>query len=197
MSDQTSNGSGLSGLTANIATNIATLFSPTVLAALRNVLSGIGVLMGMLGLGATLSQETIQKIIEVVQQVGLVVGAIIALAGTVTPLIMGAIAAWKATQAQQVKRVSEIAQDPTQAQSAPAQAALVQATAAIAQNNILPKSEEAKQTLISATIALPEVRTIVADKETADAIPSSDVVASDSVKVISNDSGLDTQRGRQ
>jgi hypothetical protein len=180
MTDQTTNGSGIAGLAAYINS----LFGSTSLAALRNFLSGLGVLLGMIGFAGLLPPETIQKIIEIAQQVGVVVGAFVALAGMATPLFMGAIAAFKSTQAQQVKRVSEIAQDPTQAQSATAQQALVEATAAIAQNKILEKSDDAKDTLINATIALDNVQTIVTDKETASRVPSESVVAAEDVKVI-------------
>lgn len=179
MSDQTTNG-GIGGL----ATYINGLFSPTALAALRNALSGLGVLLGMLGFAGLLSPEHIQKIIEIAQQIGVVVGAFVALVGMATPLVMGGIAAFKSTQAQQVKSVAAIAQDPTQAQSAPAQQALVEATAAIAQNKILEKSSDAKDTLINATIALDNVQTIVTDKETAARTPSESVVAAEDVKVI-------------
>lgn len=161
---------------------IKQLFSPPVLAALRYLLASLAPLLAVVGIVA-LSPQQIDKIIAVAQQVGVAVGAITAFLGIVIPLIMGAIGTRSATQSQQIKSVSEIANDPTQAQSAPAQQALVDATSAIAQNNVLAKSEDAKQTLIAATIALPEVQTIVTDKATADAAPSESVVAADTVTI--------------
>lgn len=180
----------------NATTAVSQLLSPSVLAALRNVLSGVGGVLAMLGIVA-LSPTQVDKIISIAQGLGVVLGAVVALVGLVTPLISGAIAGWKASQPQQVKAVAAIAQDPTQAQSAPAQQALVKATAAIASNRVLEKSDEAKQTLIAATVGLDEVQGIVADKAMADSIPMASVMSSDSVKIISNDSGLDTNRGQQ
>lgn len=152
------------------------LFSPPVMTALRYALTAVSPLLAIVGVVA-LSPQQIDHIIAMAQQVGVAVGAITAFAGVVIPIVLGAIGSFKSTQAQQVKSVSVIAQDPTQAQSAPAQAALVEATSAIAQNKVLEKSDDAKQTLIAATIALPEVQTIVTDKKTADAAPSESVVA--------------------
>jgi hypothetical protein len=180
VSDQTTGGSGLAGL----ATYISTLFSPTVLAPLRNVLSGLGVLLGMLGFGATLSPETIQKIIEICQQVGVVVGAIIGLIGIITPLVMGAIAAFKSTQGQQIKSVQAIATGEAGPAAESAQTALIEATRAVAQDKSIPKSDEAKDTLINATISLDNVQTIVTDKETAKRTPSQSVVAAEEVEVV-------------
>jgi hypothetical protein len=159
----------------NIAKQI---FSPPVLAAARNVLGALGLLLGMIGIGV-LSPEKVNRVMEVASQLGTVITAFVALLGLLSPLAAGAWAAWTATQPQQIKTVAAIASDPTQAQSAPAQQALVEATSAIAANNILEKSPEAKQTLIAATIALPEVQTIVTDKATANAQPSSSVVAAE------------------
>lgn len=161
---------------------IKQLFSPPVLAALRYVLASLAPLLAVVGIVA-LSPQQIDKIIAVAQQVGTAVGAVGAFLGIVIPLIMGALGTRSATQTQQIKSVSQIASDPTQAQSAPAQQALVEATSAIAQNSVLAKSDDAKQTLIAATIALPEVQTIVTDKATADAAPSESVVAADTVTV--------------
>ena len=161
---------------------IKQLFSPPVLAALRYLLASLAPLLAVVGIVA-LSPQQIDKIIAVAQQVGVAVGACTAFLGIVIPLIMGAIGTRSATQTQQIKSVSQIASDPTQAQSAPAQQALVEATSAIAQNNVLAKSDDAKQTLIAATIALPEVKTIVTDKKTADAAPSESVVAAETVTI--------------
>lgn len=162
---------------------IKQLFSPPVLAALRYLLASLAPLMAVVGIVA-LSPQQIDKIIAVAQQMGVVVAAIAAFLGIVTPIIAGAFGTRSATQPQQIKSVSQIANDPTQAQSAPAQRALVEATSAIAQNNVLAKSDDAKQTLIAATIALPEVQTIVTDKKTAEAAPSESVVAAESVAVV-------------
>ena len=156
------------------------LFSPSGLAAARNVLGALGLLLGMIGFGV-LSPETVNKVMDFAAQLGTTITAIVALLGVVSPGVMAVIAAWKASQPQQVKSVAAIAQDPTQAQSAPAQQALVAATAAIAKNNVLEKSDDAKQTLIAATIALPEVQTIVTDKKTADAAPSASVVSAEAI----------------
>lgn len=168
--------------TAGIGNSIKQLFSPPVLAALRYALTAIAPLLAVVGIVA-LSPQQIDKIIALAQQLGVAVAAITAFLGIVAPLAAGAFGTFKSTQPQQVKSVAAIAQDPTQAQSAPAQQALVEATSAIAQNNVLAKSDDAKQTLIAATIALPEVQTIVTDKATADAAPSESVVAADSVKI--------------
>lgn len=146
---------------------IKALFSPPVLAALRNVLSALGLMLGMFGIVA-LSPDQIDHILSIAQALGTTLGAIAALLGLLTPLVAGGFAAFKASQPQQIKAVSSIAQDPTQSQS-----------------------DDAKQALIAATIALPEVQTIVTDKKTADAAPSSDVVPSSAVKVINNTSGQD------
>ena len=178
MSDQTSNNSN------GLVTYVNGLFSPTALAALRNALSGLGVLLGMLGLGGLLSPETIQHIIEVVQQVGVVVGAFIALVGLATPLVMGGIAAFKSTQKQQIKSVQVIATGEAGPAAESAQTALIEATKAVAQDSSIQKSEEAKDTLINATIALDNVQTIVTDKETAKRTPSESVVAAEDVDVV-------------
>lgn len=172
----------MSDQTAGMGTSIKQLFSPPVLAALRYLLTAISPVLAIVGFVA-LSPSQIDKIIALAQQVGVVVGALAAFVGVVAPLLAGIWGTFKSTQKQQVQSVSVIAQDPTQAQSAPAQAALVQATAAIASNNVLEKSDDAKQTLIAATIALPEVQAIVTDKKTADAAPSESVVAAESVTI--------------
>lgn len=161
---------------------IKQLFSPPVMAALRYVLAALAPLLAVVGIVA-LSPQQIDKIIAVAQQVGTAVGAIGAFLGIVIPIIMGALGTRSATQTQQIKSVSQIASDPTQAQSAPAQQALVEATSAIAHNNVLAKSDAAKDTLIAATIALDNVQTILTDKETADRQPSESVVAADTVTI--------------
>lgn len=168
--------------TNNLGTSVSNLFSPPVLAALRYALTAISPVLAIIGWVA-LSPQKIDAIIAIAQQIGVVVGAIAALVGMVAPVLAGLYGTFKSTQAQQVKSVSVIAQDPTQAQSAPAQQALVEATAAIAQNNVLEKSDDAKQTLIAATIALPEVKTIVADDAVAKASPSESVVSENEVNV--------------
>lgn len=174
MTDQTAGGVGNS---------IKQLFSPPVLAALRYLLTAISPVLAIVGVVA-LSPQQIDKIISLAQQSGVIVGALAAFIGVLAPILAGIWGTFKSTQPQQVKSVAVIAQDPTQAQSAPAQAALVQATAAIAQNSVLEKSEDAKQTLIAATIALPEVQTIVTDQKTADAAPSESVVAAEAVAIV-------------
>jgi len=68
---------------------------------------------------------------------------------------------------------------------------------AIATDAGSPVSDEAKKTLIAATVSLDEVQGIVADPATAHSIPSPAVMSSDTVKIISNESGLDTNRGQQ
>lgn len=169
--------------TNNLSTSVSNLFSPPVLAALRYALTAISPVLAIIGWVA-LSPQKIDAIIAIAQQIGVVVGAIAALVGMVAPVLAGVWGTFKSTQPQQVKSVAAIAQDPTQAQSAPAQQALVEATAAIAQNKILEKSDDAKDTLINATIALDNVQTIVTDKETASRAPSESVVAAEDVKVI-------------
>ncbi len=168
--------------TGGIGKSIQQLFSPPVLAALRYLLTAISPLLAIVGVVA-LKPDQIEHIIAAAQQIGVIVGALAAFIGVLAPIGAGIYGTFKSTQPQQVKSVAVIAQDPTQAQSAPAQQALVQATAAIASNNILAKSDDAKQTLIAATIALPEVQTIVTDKATADASPSESVVAAESVTI--------------
>jgi hypothetical protein len=126
----------------------------------------------------------VQKVIELAQQLGVFIGALVAFLGIVTPLIMGAIAAFKSTQAQQVQSVKDIALGTAGPAAVSAQTALIEATAAVAQDKTIPSSKDAKDTLIAATIALPSVQTIVADKETADASPSSSVVAAEDHEVI-------------
>lgn len=172
----------MSDQTAGIGKQIQQLFSPPVLAALRYLLTAISPVLAIVGVVA-LSPQQVDKIIALAQQVGVIVGAVIALIGVVAPIAAGVFGTFKSTQPQQIKSVGDIAQDPTQAQSAPAQQALVQATAAIASNNVLAKSDDAKQTLIAATIALPEVQTIVTDAATAAAAPSESVVAAEHVVI--------------
>lgn len=162
----------------SLANYINTLFSPPVLAALRNVLGAVGLLLGMIGIG-TLSPEKVQKVIEFATQLGTTIGAIVALLGIISPLVMGAIAAVKSTQAAQVARVKEIAVGPASDVALQAQTALVSATAAVAADPSIPKSNEAKNTLIAATAQLPNVQAVVTDKATADAIPSASVVAAE------------------
>lgn len=135
------------------------VFNPSTYAALRNVLSALGVLMGMLGIVA-LSPQQIDKIIAIAQQLGTTVAAVAAFAGLLMPLIMGGIAAFKGTQKSNIARTATIAQDTSQ-----------------------PLAEDAKQALIAATIAQPSVQAIVTDKTTADAAPSESVVAADSVTI--------------
>lgn len=177
----------------SVTTHLSQLFSPPVLAALRYLFVALAPLAAVFGF-AGLTPQKIDAVIEVAKQVGVFVGAVSAFIGVVGPVVLGAIGTFKASSAQQVKTVSEIANDPTQAQSASAQTALVKATSAIAQNNVLEKTDDAKQALIAATIALPEVKTIVAQPALASASPSSDVVSSDQVKVIENVSGQEIKK---
>lgn len=156
---------------------IKQIFNPSTYAALRNVLSALGILMGMLGVVA-LSPQQIDKIISVAQQLGTTIAAIMAFVGLMTPLITAVIAALKSTQRSNIERTNDIAKDPTQPQSTEAAKALVSATASIAQN-IKPLAEDAKQALIAATISQPSVQTIITDAETAKAAPSESVVAID------------------
>lgn len=167
MSDQLPASQNLSALKA--------IFSPPVLAALRNVLSAIGPLLGMLGL-VTLSPQQIDKIIAVGQQMGVVIGAIIALLGLLTPLVMAAIAAGKSTVASNIARTQEIAADPSQVTSVAAAAAIVGAASQLAKTPALA-SEDAQKALVSATIALPSVQGIQADKHIADGVDSESVTA--------------------
>jgi len=173
----------MSDQVAGIGKQVQQLFSPPVLTALRYVLASLSPVLAIVGIVA-LSPEKIENIIALAQQIGVVVGAIVAFIGVAGPIVAGVFGTFKSTQAQQVKSVSVIAQDPTQAQSAPAQQALVEATAAIAQNKVLEKSDDAKDTLINATIALDNVQTIVTDKETALRTPSESVVAAEDVDVV-------------
>jgi len=168
---------------------------PMVDAAKRHAISIVGtaiVVFGLQSKGITVEQAT-----AVINSLGDTVSNIVILLAAIAPIIAATRASQSASPTSQITKVSEIAQDPAQPQAADAQAALVQATAAIAQNKVLPKSEEAKNTLIAATVALDEVQGIVADPATAAAIPSAAVMSADSVKIISNESGLDTNRGRQ
>lgn len=149
---------------------IAQLFSPPVLAALRYLFVALAPLAALFGF-AGLTPQKIDAIIEIAKQAGVLVGAITAFAGIVGPIVLGAIGTFKATGKEQIKTVGTIASDPSQ-----------------------PLAQDAKQVLIAATIAQPEVRTIVADPVTATASPSSDVVSSDQVKVIENVSGQEISK---
>lgn len=165
----------MSDQSGGVANTAKQLFSPPMLAALRNVLSAIGPLLGMLGIIA-LKPDQIDHIIAIGQQIGVVIGAVIALGGLATPLVMALIAGLKSTQAANIMRTLDIARDPSQLTSTAAAQALVQATAQISQAPAA-QNMEAKQALISATIAIPEVQGIVAEKHVADANPSESVVA--------------------
>lgn len=92
--------------------------------------------------------------------------------------IMAVVLTVTTGQSAQINSVRAIATGPASDIAVSAQTALIQATSAVAQDKAIPKSEEAKNTLVAATIALPEVQTIITDKKTADASPSSSVVAS-------------------
>lgn len=164
-------------------------------AASRHAMTAAGVAVAIFGLQAKgISVEQVQGAIRAL---GDTVNTILILLGAAGGLYASLKAGSSASPTSQIAKVAEIAQDPALPQAEDAQAALVQATSAIAQNKILPKSDEAKNALIAATVALDEVQGIVADRATAAAIPSSQVMSADSVKIISNESGLDTNRGRQ
>lgn len=174
MSDQSAGGVGNS---------IKQLFSPPVLAALRYLLTAVSPLLAIVGVVA-LKPDQIEHIISAAQQIGVVVGAIVALIGVVAPIFAGIYGTFKSTDRSNIQRTADIATGQASPVAEDAQKAIISATAAIAQDRTIPKSDEAKQTLIAATISLPEVQTIVTDKATADAAPSESVVAAEAVKVI-------------
>lgn len=116
------------------------LTDPQFLAAFRNVLSALAATLATLGLASWLPPETVAKIMELVQQLGLMITAVATLAAIVVPPINAWVASCKANPINQVKAAAAAANDPT---TTPA------------------KADEIKQTLISTTEQLPEVKRVV------------------------------------
>jgi len=145
-----------------IMTQLSTLFSPATFAAIRYALTAAGTLLGLVGLTA-LSTDQIDRIIEIVKQIGTVTGAILALIGLVTPVAMGIIGYVRSTLKSQIESVRDIAKDKTASQTL---------------------STDAQKALVAATISLDKVQTIVADKDLAAASPSASVVSKEDVAVV-------------
>ena len=90
--------------TQSLATQIAALFSSPVLTAFRYALTALGSTMALLGVVA-FSPAQIDHIINVTQQIGVTVGAIIALIGIVTPIAMTVFGMLSSTIKAQVAAV--------------------------------------------------------------------------------------------
>lgn len=75
----------------------------SILAATRNVIAGIGFAVGLFGLAGKVDMN---QVTEAVKALGDVVSSIVTAVGLVSPLVMGAIAWWKASRPQQIKAVA-------------------------------------------------------------------------------------------
>lgn len=164
----------------SIMTFVSQLFSPATLAAFRYTLTAISPLIALFGFTA-LTPDKIDVWVTYAKTFGTAAAAIAALVGIVLPVVVAIIGVLSATVKKQIARVRELAANP-QLANQEAQKAIIDATKAIATDKSIPKSIENVNNLVAATIALPQVQTIITDKKTADASPSSDVVAGSSVK---------------
>lgn len=160
---------------------LASLTSPTTMAALRYALTAISPLFALFGL-AILTPDQIEHVITYAQTFGLAVSAVLTLLGIAIPLLMAIFGVVTSTVKKQIERVREIATNPALADEE-AQKAIVAATRALA-SSAVPKSAEAVQTLVDTTISLPQVKTIVASDQVAFNSPSNDVVSEKKAAVI-------------
>lgn len=134
---------------------IMSLFTPSALASLRNGLSALGAFMALFGVMA-LSPATIDKVVAAAQALGVALGSVMAFVGLAAPLVMGAVAWFKANPLNQILSASKaISASPELAQKVP----------------LATQLEMAK-----ATDKLPSVVGVVARPEIANAVPSSTVV---------------------
>lgn len=162
--------------TPSLTASVMQLFNPATLAAVRYALTALSPILAIFGF-AVLTPDQVDHFIGYAKTFGTAAAAISALVGILVPtaaLIFGVLSStWK----KQIARFKELSKDPSAAGEEAAKA-IIDATSAIAQAPG-PQSKNATQTLIAATIALPSVQTIVADKDTADAAPSENVVAAE------------------
>ena len=145
-------------------------------AASRHAITAAGMAVTIFGLQAKgVSMDDVKALIT---SLGDTVATLVQLIGAIGVMYGAFKAAHSASPTSQIDSVKAIAIGTAGPLAVDAQKALIEATSAVAQDNTIPKSEDAKNTLIAATIALPQVKTIITDSKTADASPSSSVIAS-------------------
>lgn len=105
------------------------VFSPSLLAALRNVLSAGGGALIILGFGA-LTPDLIWKIMNFIEALGVVLAALATLIGVLAPTFSSIFASFKATPTQQMKSVAaSVAADPSSETTREVKIAMINATA--------------------------------------------------------------------
>lgn len=156
----------------------AMLNNPQVLAALRNVLSAAGGVLLALGIG-TLTPETVNKIMETIQALGVLATAGLTLVGVVAPIYSSLTAANKADPVNQVKAASAVANDPTNSSAPAVRAVLAQETAKTLNNDAVPVpgDKEARIAIINEVAKMPEVDKVVAPELSNDKRTESNVTS--------------------
>jgi len=110
---------------------LKSISSPNV-AAIRHALTVVFTLLATVGvISVTGTPKVIDQIVTVIQAGGVIAGAIATFLGIVVPIINAWYASWSAQDKQQIKRVEEIANDPSKPRSIEAKAAILDAAASL------------------------------------------------------------------